>query len=127
MSGPIRQDVFQEPDQVPRGLLLRIAVGTLAVGLSLCVIAYLLLRAREHTLEPSFQFPRGSLPAPHAVAGVRQEPFDIPAPRLSVLQEQSRELQRYGWVDHARGLIRVPIDVGMQLVLDDARTAGSRR
>lgn len=121
MTDPVRGDVFQQPDDVPRGLLLRIAVGTLAVGLSLCVIAYLLLRLREYTLRRSSRVRETSLPAPRRVGQVRQELFTIPQPKPTALEEQGRELQRYGWVDRSGGVVHVPIEVGMDLVLQEAR------
>ncbi|HVV17265.1 MAG TPA: hypothetical protein VHH90_08690 [Polyangia bacterium] len=121
MIDQIHEDVFQEPDQVPRGLLLRIAVGTLAVGLSLCIVAYLLLRAREHTLGGSLALSGRALPPPHRVAEVRQELFTITAPKPTVLEEQRRAVETYGWVNRARGVVRVPIEVGMDLVLGEGR------
>ncbi len=126
MTEPVRGDVFQQPDDVPRGLLLRIAVGTLAVGLSLCVIAYLLLRLREYTLGSPARTRQSSLPAPRRVGQVRQELFTIARPKPTALEEQARELQRYGWVDRRQGVVHVPIDVAIDLVLKDARTPGVR-
>lgn len=117
MNGPVHEDVFQQPDQLPRVLLLRIALGTVAVGLSLCIIAYLLLRAREHALRPSSTFPEASLPPPRQVGQVRQELFTITSPKPTPLEEQSEALQQYGWIDRGRGIVRVPIEVGMDLVL----------
>jgi hypothetical protein len=125
MNGPTHEEIFQEPDRVPRGLLLRVAGGTVAVGLSLCVIAYLLLRAREATLRPAL-LSATRLPAPHRVAGVRQEVFTITAPEPTPLEEQSRELERYGWVDRTRGLVRVPIEVGMELLLREGSKGRAR-
>ncbi len=125
MNGPVHEDVFQEPDQLPRGLLLRIALGTVTVGLSLCIIAYLLLRAREHGLRPSLAFPEASLPAPHRVGQVRQEVFTIAAPKPTPLEEQARTLQQYGWIDRSHGLVHVPIEVGMDLVVEEMRAGKS--
>jgi len=122
MTGPVHEDVFQEPDQLPRGLLLRIALGTVTIGLSLCIIAYLLLRAREHGLRPSSAYPEAALPAPHRVGQVRQEVFTIADPKPTPLEEQARTLEQYGWVDRAQGIVRVPVEVGMDLMLGDART-----
>ncbi len=121
MNGPVNEDVFQEPDQLPRVLLLRIALGTVVVGLSLCIIAYLLLRAREYSLQPSASFSGGSLPPPHRVGQVREELFTITDPKPTPLDEQSKTLQHYGWIDRSRGIVHVPIDVGMDLVLAERR------
>ncbi|MES1207134.1 MAG: hypothetical protein ABUS79_14450 [Pseudomonadota bacterium] len=121
MNGPVHEDVFQEPDRLPHGLLLRITVGTITVGLSLCIIAYLLLRAREHGLRPSGVYPETNLPAPHRVGQVRQEVFTIATPKPTPLEQQTRALEEYGWIDRRRGIVHVPIEVGMDLVLADAR------
>jgi hypothetical protein len=126
VNGPVHDDVFQEPDHLPRALLLRIAVGTVAVGLSLCVVAFLLLRAREHALRPSLRFPDADLPPPHRVGQVRQESFVIPYPKPTPLEDQTRRLEQYRWVDRSRGTVQVPIEVGMDLVVDEAR-AGKER
>ena len=127
MNGPVHEDVFQEPEHLPRGLLLRIALGTVTVGLSLCIVAYLLLRAREHELRPSLAFPEADLPAPHRVGQVRQEVFPITSPKPTPLEEQSRMLEQYGWIDRARGTLHVPIEVGMDLLLEEARAGKGRR
>lgn len=126
MNAERNEDVFQEPDVVPRALLLRIVAGTIAFGLSLCVIALLLLRAREYSLRPAPELSGSSLPAPHTVAGVREELFTVTHPRPPPLEQQRRVLEQYGWVDRGKGLIHVPITVGMELVLRDAG-AGSAR
>jgi hypothetical protein len=60
------------------------------------------------------------------VAGVRQEVFTITAPKPTPLEEQSRELERYGWVDRTRGLVRVPIEVGMELLLREGSKGRAR-
>lgn len=127
MTGPVNDDVFQEPDRLPRVLLLRIALGTVVVGLSLCIVAYLLLRAREQMLRPSSSLSDASLPAPHRVGQVRQELFTIAAPKPTPLEEQAQAIEQYGWVDRGRGIVRVPIEVGMDLVLDDARARKGTR
>lgn len=127
MNGPVHEDVFQEPDQLPRVLLLRIAVGTVAVGLSLCVIAYLLLRAREYSLQPSASLSGATLPPPHRVGQVRSELFTITDPKPTPLEEKRRTLEQYGWIDRSRGIVHVPIDVGMDLVLTEPQGGRARK
>lgn len=126
MTGPVHEDVFHEPDNLPRGLLLRIAVGTLAVGLGLCAIAYLLLRARESSLFGSRPIAGERLPAPHRVAEVREEVFSITRPKPTLLEERRQMLERYGWVDRPRGVISVPIEVGMDMVVREAQAGRIR-
>ncbi len=127
MNFPVHEDVFQEPDQLPRALLLRIAAGTVIVGISLCLIAYFFLRAQEHALRPSSKFPEAALPPPHRVGQVRQELFTITAPQPTPLEAQSRTLEQYGWIDRGRGLVRVPIEVGIDLVLAEPRSGRAKQ
>ena len=69
------------------------------------------------------------------VAGMQPEPphmrfeenRDAPAPRLQerpdldlqkVRAEEDRILTTYGWLDKSRGVVRIPIDEAMRLVLE---------
>lgn len=50
------------------------------------------------------------------VSNVSSELFRRPAAGELLKQRQQKQLQRYGWVDRPRGVVRVPIDVAMDLV-----------
>jgi hypothetical protein len=119
-----RKDVYQEPDLLQVALVVRILIGTIAVGLGICLAAYLILRGREQTLRPSGRFPEASLPAPHEVANVRQALFQRPFREPGPLEAQRAELERAGWIDRAQGLVHIPIEAAMELV---ARRAEARR
>lgn len=65
---------------------------------------------------------RGTVPPP--------PPERPPGPLLQVAprselerlrREQARRLETYGWTDRARGLVRVPIERAMDLLLEDPR------
>src|SRR5690349_14931443 len=111
----------QDEDLLPAGVILKVLGGVVAAGVALCVIAFLMLKLREHQLRPSRRFPERDLPPPHRVAEIRQEPFEVVPPRPTLIEEQETVLHSYGWVDQSQGLVRIPIDQAMELVAKGVR------
>jgi hypothetical protein len=110
-------EVFQQPDQVWRSLLLAITFGTVAFGLFLGGVAFAILHLRLARL------PGGRAAAPPsapAAATVHRDLFAVPGPPGSPLAVEPRALERFGWVDRAQGVVHVPIDVAMDLVVHEA-------
>jgi hypothetical protein len=102
--------IEQEPDRVPRGVV-RISAVVVAAGIAASVGATLLLA-------------RGSLgevlrapPAPPARIDVRLFGLETEAERQYRLADE--RLRRYGWVDRGRGLVHVPLDVAIELYLEE--------
>jgi hypothetical protein len=116
MSEPVHPEVHRQQDLLARSLILRTMLVTVTLGLSLCIVAYLLLWGRERTLRPSMQFPERDLPAPHLVAGVRQAPFELAHRRPTLEDQQRAALSRYQWVDRARGIVRIPVERAMDVI-----------
>jgi hypothetical protein len=105
-----------EDDQLPRSLILRTMLAAVMITVSLCFATYLLLRGRMLQLRPSYTFPERTLPAPHTVAEVRQELFQPANPRPTMQQAESAALERFEWVDRARGIVRLPIETASDVV-----------
>ncbi len=118
------EEVEYHEDLVPRGFVLRVLFATVAIAVTLCVVATLLLHLREHELRPSGKFPEAHLPAPHEVANVRQAPFEGPEPVPTQKEEQRVRLDSYGWVDRAHRVVRIPVKRAAELML---RQAGAER
>jgi hypothetical protein len=116
MSEEHHDTVDEAEDEVPARPVLRAVAATVAIGLALCLIAYLMLRLREWQLRPSMQFPEQHLPPPHSVAQIREQPFELPWAKPTLAQRQREQLQHYGWVDRQKGLVRVPIDTAIELM-----------
>lgn len=57
----------------------------------------------------------GTWPSPAHYAGPQLQ-SDPAGDLRDLLQTQTKELQSYGWVDRAQGVIRVPIDRAMAIV-----------
>jgi hypothetical protein len=116
MTAASHPQVPRQEDMLARPLILRIMLVTVTLGISLCIVAYLVLWGRERELRPSMQFPERDLPAPHTVAGVRQAPFALAHRRPTVFDQQRAALSSYQWVDRSRGLVRIPVERAMDLV-----------
>ena len=114
---PHRSDVRVHHEVLPKSLILRTLLATLMVGVALCFLTYVIMRARVLTLRPSYQFPEKSLPPPHQVANVRQELFQVAHPRPNMRTQQTKQLESFEWVDRRQGLVRVPIDVAIDLLI----------
>jgi hypothetical protein len=119
-------DVRHEPETLPRSLILRISLGTVMVGASLCFATYLIMRARVHAVRPAYDFPEHALAPPHEVATVRQELFQIANPRADLYDQQRALLDGFGWVDQRRRLVHIPIEAAIDLVAHDEEHAARR-
>jgi hypothetical protein len=110
-------DIRQAEDVVPRGLIVRIGVGTIALGVALCFTAFLLVSQREAALRPGRVFPEATLGPPGTVGGVLAEPYDLPLAVPSLTERKSEALDGYGWIDRRRGIVRIPVSQGIDLLL----------
>lgn len=104
-------------DIVPRTLVLRVLAFATVFSVALCVVAYLLLGAKERAFRPGRKFSERWLPAPHEVSNVRQEPFAPATPASSIADDERSQLRHYGWVDKQRRLVRIPVERAAELVL----------
>jgi hypothetical protein len=101
---------------VAAALLVAIVGGGLLSG-----GAFLFLRVREGHLRPSGVFSEQTLPAPHRVADVLQEPFEVGHPRPDLRERQRRALREFAWIDRSRGLVRIPIDLAIDVAAGNVR------
>lgn len=108
------QPASQEADQIRAGLPLGITAWVLLFGVLLCVVAGLVLLARSHTLERAASVTTAPRPEPE-VHNIRSELFRVQGAGDRLKADQRQALQHYGWVDRQRGIVRIPIDVAMDL------------
>ncbi len=114
-------ELHQEEDFVPFwkvGLAMAAALSISAV-----LIVWTLYLVGEHTAaqRPSGAFPERWLGARHDVARVREGVFGETGRGVSLDAEARRDLASYGWVDEARGVVRIPIDRAIDLVVSGRR------
>jgi hypothetical protein len=108
----------QENEQLGRAAPLAVMLGVLVFSSLLCLVAYLAfsLRARTHThAATSAVVVR---PEPE-VSRVRMQLLKQPGAGQQLQAQQRRALQGYGWVDQKRGIVRIPIDVALDLELKE--------
>ena len=111
-----RQNGYEKSDASPRGLLyfaLIMAAILAAVSLSLILLFKHFQKAEA---------PASFVPTPFAA----EQPLP-PGPRVqpnpgadmqSYYESQQKILNSYGWVDRQKGIVRLPIDRAMQLLLE---------
>jgi hypothetical protein len=113
-------ELFQEDDRVSAWRVL-FAIGvTLAVSAIMVVWAVSANAAHEAALRPSGAFPERWLGPRHMVSGVREDLFGEQR-GVSFLGEQRALLAGYGVVDPERRIVRVPIDLAIDLVVSGRR------
>ena len=104
--------IEQEPDRVPRGLI-RLSALALAIALIASVGATLYL-GRRHLRELT----RVESSAPR---NIETRPFELPTEAEQLARDAQARLRSYGWVDRDRGLVHVPLDVAIELYLQEPR------
>lgn len=122
---PENSAVYNLPDQLPQTAILRWMLAAVMITVALCFATYLYTRLRMLQLRPSGVFPEQHLAPPHEVAHVRQEVFSLPHPKPTILDRDRALLNSAGWVDRARGVVRVPIDVAIEVTAARAQAQGA--
>lgn len=103
--------IDQEPDRVPRRVLAQSAI-VIGAGIVASIFATLLLIApyAGEIVRPSEKVP-GPLDT-----GL----FMVPTEGERERQAAEERLRSYGWVDRARGIVHVPIEVAIEQYLGEA-------
>ena len=118
----------QEPDIVPGRPIAAVGFG-LIVAIVACAVTAVGIEACSTRGRAPWRFALGP-PIPADVSGVETRPFAVEAQGLEMNQRAEQLLSTYSWVDRDRGVVRVPITVGFQLLLQKqggARQGGSEQ
>lgn len=106
-----RHAAVEESDVDPR-FPTAVGVGALLVVVLCLVLALYLLH--NPWVEPEVPAPSMLNPAPQAAEHLRVEPIN----RLIALRAAAdKRLHSYGWVDQKAGIVHIPIERAMQLVV----------
>jgi len=89
-----------------------VGLAALLAGLSLTVVLLLRSSTRGAIAASVASPPEQS----SSVGGLHSELFARPAAGELLKQQQRAELDRYGWVDREHGIVRLPIDVALDVV-----------
>jgi len=118
---PFEERPRQEDDILPPRLILYTILGAVGVCLALSLVSFGIQRKRELVLRPSDQYPERALGPIVERSSVHEELFSELGRGQVQARAAAQSLARFGWVDRERGLVRVPIDVAMDLVVEEAK------
>ncbi|WP_437729695.1 hypothetical protein [Sorangium sp. So ce1335] len=124
-----RPDVRQEEDHLPWRRILAIAFAVIVIFAILGAWSWMILRGREAALRSvgrTAEHAREGFEPRGVVSGVDQRIFRRKATGEEGLGEvlnrrKREELGRFGWADRERGLVKIPIEDAMGLVVEEGR------
>jgi|HubBroStandDraft_6_1064221.scaffolds.fasta_scaffold1536893_2 hypothetical protein len=117
----IHFEVRQEDDVVCATTLLKVGVTSLVVGVVGVFFSSVVLVAATHAPKPSLAGSGGLAPMQTDLSQVEQTPIWDARGGEDRREAQTRELERWGWVDRNAGVANIPIDRAMDLVVRESR------
>lgn len=112
--------LHQEDDEVPAWKVILATVVMLVISAVMVIWAVSANAAHFAYFRPSGAFPEQHLGPRHMVARVREDIFGEQR-GASFLALKRAELDGYAWVDRDRGVVRIPIEQAMDLVVSGRR------
>jgi hypothetical protein len=120
MMAPPRNIVLhQEEDRLPRAIILLVFALVGVVGMLLGVWAWYSLERRESALRPSRVYPEMELGPRRTVHEDLQNIYGESGPGQTLNEEKRRQLESFQWVDRRRGIVAIPIDDAIALMLEE--------
>jgi hypothetical protein len=113
-------EVHQEDDDLPWGRVLAGLAAMVLIGGVLTVWAVVVTVHRDAALRPSRGFPEARLGPRRQVGMIQEALFDGARPGQELFAAQRAELGRFGVVDRDHGIVSIPIDDAIRLVVDEA-------
>lgn len=114
-------EVHQEEDHVPPGKVIFAIVVVFVVSAALIAWSYALVRDAFAEYRPSGAFPERALGERRPIARVREDLFDERGLSPTSNAARRAELGSFGWVDRRRGIVRIPVDRAIDLMLQEKR------
>ncbi|MFT3764299.1 MAG: hypothetical protein QM820_02065 [Minicystis sp.] len=114
-------DVYQEEDELPWGRVILAFVAVVVIGGVLVAWAWTAQVSLEAKLRPSGTFPEERLGPRHEVGMVQQDLFDDDRSGQQLVEAQRAELDGFGAVDCDAGIVSIPIDEAIELLVEESR------
>lgn len=108
----------QEADVLPGRTVLGVGVGVVASIIIGVLIVTWVGRCQARAVGGAWVPPVARPEITGDIDIMRTRPFAAEAQGLDRRAREQAWLEGYGWTDQAHGIIRVPIEVGMDLYLD---------
>jgi hypothetical protein len=119
-------EIRQEPDQVPMRWIVRLSVATIVAIVLSVVGAYALGNWGGDELARGELGWRTALPAD--INGIETDFFREPVQQGEAARRRGLDrLERWGWIDQERRIVHAPVDVAVELYLEEQASASPGR
>lgn len=117
-TGQTTSTVHQEDDILPPRLLVYVILGVLVISFVLVAVAFAILRSSERYLRPSGQFSETSLGPIIERSNVYEDLFGQAGDGQILARVSRQTLHEYAWVDKEKRIVRIPIDIAVDLYVN---------
>jgi len=101
--------------------VIGIGIGSLIVFAIATFVAYRYMNLQEKALQPLGPDPVPAILGQPEIGIVDQVPFDVSRSAQVYRMGSLERLSSWGWVDRRQGLIHIPIDRAMELVVEQQK------
>jgi hypothetical protein len=115
-------DVVQEDDAVASRKVSAVMTAGVVITIASVAISGWIVRAITGRLQT--QPITGAGPAPRQIAGIHQTMIERDRHGLELRDRQRQSLDEYRWVDRSNGIVQVPIERAIQMVVEEASRDG---
>jgi hypothetical protein len=109
----------QAEEGIAWGKLLGVAIGSLVVFAISILIVVKVMQVREKELQPVGPDPMPAQIGQGEIGIVDQVPFDVSRSLQVYRKERIARLEQWGWVDRKAGIVHMPIEEAMELVVKE--------
>jgi len=113
--------VRAEEDRISSGRIVAVGIASLLLFFLASLAATRMMERDRAALLPDGPPPPPSEVGQRKIGIVEQQPFAQTRTGPEWKAEQRRRLDGYGWVDRKEGLVRIPVDRAMDLVVQGER------
>jgi len=120
-TGHLPPPAAQAEEGIAWGGVLGVGFGSIVVFAIAILIVVKVLHAREKELQPAGPDPLPAQLGQAEIGIVDQAPFDVTRALQIYRRDRTARLQSWGWVDRSAGVVHMPIEDAMDLVVKEHR------
>lgn len=109
--------VTHEEERVEGRIVLAVIAGTILFSLFLSLLAWQAVVRSERAARPSGNFPERQYRIAPEIAGVERTLFGTAMEGPALARAQRARLDGFGWVDRGRGVVHIPVDAAIDLLV----------